>query len=94
MAWRKSIYRDQAVWRSTRGIERDLVSMARRSDPARPLRRADAPPLPIVLRDPGGVRGISAVVQGVGMAEHGDTPKKEIKKYYEKDSTLAGFLLT
>ena len=59
--------------------------MARRSDPARPLRRADAPPLPIVIRNPEGARGINAVVQGIAMAEHGITPKKKVKNYYEKE---------
>ena len=67
MAWRKKISRDQPVWRSTRSIDRDLVTMSRRHDPARPLRSADAPS-PIVIRNPEGVRGINAVVQGIGMA--------------------------
>ena len=71
---------------------RTFVVECRSHDPERPLRDADPPASPIVIRNPEGVRGINAVVQRIGMATHGETPQRAVKKFYEKESESDSFL--
>jgi hypothetical protein len=78
--YRMVIARDQPLWRSTRSIERDLISMARRYNPQHTLRRAGGP---VIISNPLGVATYNAVVQTMALLSDGGTPLREPKKWYE-----------
>ena len=94
-AYRRYIAKDRPFWSTIRSLEEDLLAMADRYNPARPLRMNGAlSNEAILITNPLGVQGMNATVQNIGAPETGHTPVQKPRDWYDDSNNSDTYLGT